>query len=119
MSECLELAPQRLEVVDLAVEDDPDGAVLVVDRLMPGGVIDDAQRPHADRDRLIQEDALIVRASMPNRAAHAVHERAALVELAQFRRNVRDRGLYETGDAAHTPESPELPECPECPECPE
>jgi hypothetical protein len=45
---CLELAPQVAVVVDLAVEDDPDGAILVADRLLAVVEIDDAQPPHAE-----------------------------------------------------------------------
>src|SRR6266850_2129790 len=48
-----ELGAQLAEVVDLAVEHDPDGTVLVVDRLMAGREIDDAQAPHAERDALV------------------------------------------------------------------
>jgi hypothetical protein len=39
----LELGPHRRVVVDLAVERDPDRLVLVGERLMPAGEIDDAQ----------------------------------------------------------------------------
>src|SRR5580704_7115296 len=41
----LELPPQLTEVVDLAVEDGPDRSIFVVDRLVAGGEIDDAQAP--------------------------------------------------------------------------
>ena len=42
----LEVAPQLAVVVDLAVEDDPDGAVLVGDRLMAAFEVDDAEPAH-------------------------------------------------------------------------
>ena len=58
----LELAAQLAEVVDLAVEDDPDRAVLVVDRLVAGREVDDAQPAHAERHALVHPHALIVRA---------------------------------------------------------
>ena len=35
--------PQLAEVVDLAVEDDDDGSVLVEDRLIAGNEVDDPQ----------------------------------------------------------------------------
>ena len=45
----VELRAQLAIVVDLAVEDHPDRAVLVADRLMAAGEIDDAQPAHAER----------------------------------------------------------------------
>ena len=45
-----ELAPQLAVVVDLAVEDDPDRAVLVGDRLLAGLEVDDGQPAHAEPD---------------------------------------------------------------------
>ena len=44
---------QLAEVVDLAVEHDPDRAVLVVNRLMAGRQIDDAQAAHPERHALV------------------------------------------------------------------
>ena len=43
-----QLAPQLPVVVDLAVEDDANGAVLVVDRLMTACEVDDREPPHAE-----------------------------------------------------------------------
>src|SRR5262249_38046751 len=60
MSGRLELAPQLAEVVDLAVEDDPDRPILVVNRLMPGRQVDDAQTPHAERRLAVDEYAGVV-----------------------------------------------------------
>ena len=45
MPGALEPRTQRLEVVDLAVQDDRDRTVLVVDRLPAGDQIDDAEPP--------------------------------------------------------------------------
>ena len=39
----LQLRPDPLEVVELAVDDDVDGVVFVVERLIAGGEVDDAQ----------------------------------------------------------------------------
>src|SRR5205085_2292355 len=41
---------QRREVVNLAVEDDPDRFVLVADRLLPARQINDRKAAHAERD---------------------------------------------------------------------
>src|ERR1700722_6681528 len=85
-------------VVDFAVEDDPDRAILVVDWLVPGREIDDAEPPHAERDAGVHPDTLVVRAAMADDGAHAVDEGAARLE----RERGRNRGgLYETGDATH------------------
>ena len=43
----LELLAQILEVVDLTVEDDTDGFVLVVDGLVAADDVDDRQAAHA------------------------------------------------------------------------
>src|SRR5262245_22570069 len=43
MPSIFKLAAQSLEVVNLPVEDDGDALILVVDRLVPGDQIDDAQ----------------------------------------------------------------------------
>src|SRR6266850_1435326 len=93
-----ELGAQLAEVVDLAVEHDPDGTVLVVDRLMAGREIDDAQAPHAERDALVDEHAFIVGAAMADHVAHAVDERARLVRAERRGRGWR---FYEASDAAH------------------
>ena len=45
----LEPVPQGGEVVDLAVEDGPDGAVLVGQRLMPAGQVDDREPAEPER----------------------------------------------------------------------
>jgi len=44
----LELLAQLPEVVDLAVEDDPDAPVLVGDRLIAAGEVDDGEPSHAE-----------------------------------------------------------------------
>ena len=44
-----ELRAQLAVVVDLAVEDHPDGAVFVANRLVAAGEVDDAQAAHAER----------------------------------------------------------------------
>ena len=64
---------QRLEVVDLAVEGDPDRAVLIRHRLAgQRREIDDRQTPEAETGPLIvaDEHALIVGTSMLEPIAH-------------------------------------------------
>ena len=79
MTRRFEIAAQLGEVVDLAVEDDPDRAVLVVNRLMAGRQIDDAQPPHPERHAFFHPHALVVGAAMADDVAHPMHERAALI----------------------------------------
>ncbi len=94
----LELGAQLVVVVDLAVEHDPDGAILVVNRLMPGREVDDAQAAHPKRHLLVHPHALIVRSAVADDVAHPVDERAAGV---QGERDGGGRRLDETGYAAH------------------
>ena len=79
----LELGAQRAKVVDLPVEDDLDGAVLALLRLMPAGNVD-------DREPLMREDARapvaagkddlprLVRAAMPEQSGHGGAEARTL-----------------------------------------
>ena len=66
----LELGAQLLEVVDFAVEDDPDRLVGIGHRLMAAGEIDDRQPPEAEADRTLHEVALVIRAAMGDRISH-------------------------------------------------
>ena len=50
----LELGPQLLEVVDFAVEDDPDRLVGIGHRLVAAGEIDDRQPPETQADRPVR-----------------------------------------------------------------
>ena len=74
--------PKLPVVVDLAVEHDPDRAVLVRHGLLAVLEIDDAQAPHAEADALAEIDALVVRSAMRHRTAHgadlALEHRAAV-----------------------------------------
>ena len=67
----LQLGAQLAVVVDLAVEDDTDRAVLVEDRLVPAGQVDDRQPPHPEPDPPLDVDALVIGAAMHDRGAHA------------------------------------------------
>src|SRR6476620_10069651 len=61
---------QRLIVVDLAVEDDMDRAVLVRHGLMATSHIDDAEPAHADRHARRDMIPAVVGSSVPNGVAH-------------------------------------------------
>jgi hypothetical protein len=101
MAERFELRAQLEVVVDLAVEDDPDRAGLVVDRLAAAGKVDDAQSPHAQADARLHVDSLVVRPPVPDDFAHAVNE----VELVLLARRLAakgdDRRVRETCYPAH------------------
>ena len=59
-----------LEVVDLAVEDDLDRAILVADRLFAPFQIDDREPPMRQADPRLDPEPLGVRAAMGDRIAH-------------------------------------------------
>ena len=68
---CDQSLPQFAMVVDLAINDDLDDAILVADGLVARGKVDDAQSAHADTHRALRIDALIVRSPMGNDFAHS------------------------------------------------
>src|SRR5258706_9255366 len=70
MAMLLEIPAQLAIVVDLAVEHDPDRAVLVGDRLESIVEVNDAQAAHADGHAVAHVDALIVGAAMRDDTAH-------------------------------------------------
>ncbi len=77
----LQLAAQLAVVVDLAVADQPQRAVLVRQRLVAAGEIDDRQPAHADRQRPVDVQAFVVGAAMardprPSRDSVAAGARA-------------------------------------------
>ena len=101
-----ELAPELTVVVDLAVEDDPDGAVFVVNRLVPSRQIDDAQTPHSQRHAVGRINSLIVRAAVPDDVTHLMRKRMRCIR----RQRIAGRSRFdEPGDAAHTINSPFSP----------
>ena len=63
------------EVVDLAVEDGDDDAVLVRDRLIAGREVDHAQPPVAERAAAERGGRSVIRATMPNRVARHLDRR--------------------------------------------
>ncbi len=86
-----EIGAQFLVAVNLAVEDDPHRTVLIGDRLMAGGEIDDAEAAHADPAPAIHVNAFVVRTAMANLVAHRLYQRrlSGLIET------------HKTGDSAH------------------
>ena len=70
MAARLELLPELAVVVDLAVEDDPDAAVLVLHRLMAAGAVDDGQPAVTERRVRIGKHAAAVRAAVPEAVGH-------------------------------------------------
>src|SRR5258705_4817383 len=85
----LELIAEGLEVVDLPVVDDPDGPVLVRDRLVAGLEIDDAQPAHAERRVVVVIGALVIRSAMPEGSGHPL-QRAASVRHASIGQKPRN-----------------------------
>jgi hypothetical protein len=65
-----EILAQLTEVVDLAVEHDRDRAVLVVNRLVPGDEVDDAQPLDPEPDFTSAEDAARIWPAVLEAGAH-------------------------------------------------
>ncbi len=69
----LELTAQLAVVVDLAVLDDDDAAVLVGDRLIAAGEVDDRESPHRQRHAVSGKAALAVRPPVHEPRVHPPH----------------------------------------------
>ena len=67
----LELVHQLAVVVDLAVLHDDDGAVLVRDRLIAAGQVDDREPARGDPDRAVEMRPFGVRAAVEQGRRHA------------------------------------------------
>ena len=70
----LEAGTQVEGVVDLSVEDDPDGVVLVRHRLLATGEVDDGKALHADGDAVVDERTILVGATVVDGLFHAFEE---------------------------------------------
>ncbi len=57
-------------VVDLAVEDDPRAAILIVDGLLAALQIDDGEASHRESDGTVDVKTVLVGTTMPDRLAH-------------------------------------------------
>ena len=70
MARALELAHQLRVVVDLTVLDDRARAVLVGDRLVPRGKVDDREPSRREPDPAVDERAVRVRSAVDERGRH-------------------------------------------------
>lgn len=88
-----QLRSELLVVVNLAVEDDPHGAILVGDWLVTPDEVNDGQAPHAQADVSLEIEAVAVRAAVDHCPVHM---------LVQFRAHGLLRvGVYLTAYATH------------------
>src|SRR5882724_8860485 len=86
-------SPQLFEVVDLAVQDDPDCFLCIRHRLVASGQIDDRETAKAETNRAIEKVALVVGTAMPNLFGHSPNR-------VRFDRLVPDK-VKLAADAAH------------------
>ena len=89
----LQLAADLGEVVDLAVGDDLDRAVLVAERLLPAGEVHDRQAAHRQRHARQPDAALLVWPAMVQRTDHVLHFRS--------RNGAAELRFDDADDAAH------------------
>src|SRR5262249_33281835 len=99
MAPTLQLCPQLGEVVDLSIEDPPDGLLGIRHRLVATRQIDDREPAEAETERACIQIAFVVRAAMGNGARHrfhvARHDAAAVSEVEL------------PADSAHIPRPPQ------------
>jgi hypothetical protein len=88
-----QLFHQPLEVVDLTVEHHRHAAVLVVERLLSGGQVDDGKAPVPQPDSRLDVQPAAVRAAVVLRLVHSVQQ-AAIYLAPAF-------GVENPNDAAH------------------
>ena len=88
-----EAAAEVLVVVDLPVEDDDFGAVLVENRLLAAAQVDDAQTAHPEANGPVHVEPLVVWAAVPERGAHPTHSR--------LRHGTLPLAVHNACDAAH------------------
>ncbi len=99
----LQLLVQTLVVVDLPVQDDDDAPVLVGERLVPAGEVDDAEATHAEAHAALGERAPVIRTAVLDRIAHADDLRLG-----------DRRGADPADDAAHLRRPASCPTPPSC-----
>ena len=68
---CFEFLAQFGKIVDFTVENHPNAAVFIMDRLPPAREIDDAEPAHAQPDWAFGVDSLIVGTTVNDRLAHS------------------------------------------------
>src|SRR5688500_1891863 len=85
--------PHGRVVVDLAVVGDPDGVVLVGQRLMAAGEIDDAEAAVAERRVAVDVQAGAVGSAVRDDVAHPAHALGVTI--------LQPIGRYDSRNAAH------------------
>src|SRR5206468_9908622 len=93
MAAALQVAADLAVVVNLAVEDDPDGTVFIRRRLLTGAQIDDAQSAVRQGGVGVEVETRFVRSAVGENVAHADRTRPGVV--------VDAISCNESGDAAH------------------
>jgi hypothetical protein len=74
VTEFFEFFAEFAVVVNLAVENYPGGAVLIVNGLLPTLQVDYREAAHAKTHRAIDVEAIIIRPTMPDGSAHPAEE---------------------------------------------
>src|SRR5215813_9509106 len=72
MAATLELVSQLTEVVDLAVENDPDHLLGIRHRLMAAGEIDDREAPEPEAERAGEEVPFVIGPAVRDRPCHGL-----------------------------------------------
>jgi hypothetical protein len=89
-------------VVDLAVEDHPDGRVFVVNRLLAGGDVDNREAPHPQGHARHDEAPLVIRTAVTDCGAHrAEHRTVSSSILVAGVPAARDMSVRKTRYSAH------------------
>ena len=96
-----QLMPQLHVIEDLAIENDPDVAILVMDRLLAAGEVDDAQTGMGQSDATVKPDAAAVGAAVMKPADHRR-------QFGMHRRPASGR-CQDAGNAAHDYIRPSAP----------
>jgi hypothetical protein len=90
---CDELVPQLDVVENLAIEYDPQRAILVGQRLLSGGEIDDRESRMSEADVRIAVDAKLIRTTVLECAEHPLQRSS--------RRCGLGAQIHDAADAAH------------------
>src|SRR5207302_7682984 len=91
---CFQALAQIGVVINLAVENNPDGAGFVAEGLMPSGNVNNAEPPHTQPDRAVGVNAVIVRPAMRHHDAHLPHHGRVNARVLTE--------LHDPGDSAHS-----------------
>jgi hypothetical protein len=73
MPEILQFRAQFREVVDFAVENDPNGPIFVVDGLVATGEVDNAKTSHPQSDIVSRKHTLVIGPAMDNASTHLLN----------------------------------------------